>query len=48
MVLRERQGHVQAGAGIVADSDPGAEERETEAKAGAMFEALRLAGGLSR
>ena len=34
---------VQAGAGIVADSDPAAEQRETEAKAGAMFEALRMA-----
>jgi anthranilate synthase component I len=34
---------VQAGAGIVADSDPATEQRETEAKAGAMFEALRLA-----
>ena len=37
------QATVQAGAGIVADSDPTAEQRETEAKAGAMFEALRLA-----
>jgi anthranilate synthase component 1 len=37
------QATVQAGAGIVADSDPAAEQRETEAKAGAMFEALRLA-----
>jgi anthranilate synthase component 1 len=35
---------LQAGAGIVADSDPAAEEAETEAKAGAMREALRLAG----
>jgi anthranilate synthase component 1 len=34
---------VQAGAGIVADSDPLAEQHETEAKAGAMLEALRLA-----
>ncbi|MCM2256985.1 MAG: anthranilate synthase component I family protein [Vicinamibacteria bacterium] len=37
---------VQAGAGIVADSDPAAEQRETEAKAGAMMDALRLAGTL--
>jgi anthranilate synthase component 1 len=37
---------VQAGAGIVADSDPAAEERETEAKAGAMLAALRLASTL--
>jgi anthranilate synthase component 1 len=36
---------VQAGAGIVADSDPTAEQRETEAKSGAMFEALRMAAG---
>ncbi|MFN2616210.1 MAG: anthranilate synthase component I [Thermoleophilaceae bacterium] len=35
--------HVQAGGGIVADSDPGYEVRETEAKAGAVFEAVRLA-----
>ncbi|HSD29380.1 MAG TPA: anthranilate synthase component I family protein, partial [Vicinamibacteria bacterium] len=38
---------LQAGAGIVADSDPSAEERETSAKAGALFEALRLAGRLA-
>jgi anthranilate synthase component 1 len=38
---------IQAGAGIVADSDPEAERRETEAKAGAMLEALRLAGSLA-
>ena len=37
---------VQAGAGIVADSDPAAEERETEAKAAAMLEALALAEAL--
>jgi len=40
--------HVQAGAGIVADSDPQAEQRECEAKAGALFaaarEAVRVAG----
>jgi anthranilate synthase component 1 len=47
VVLRGGQAFVQAGAGIVADSDPAAEERETEAKAGAVFEALRLAGGLA-
>ena len=38
---------LQAGAGIVADSDPGCEERETEAKAQALFEALKVAGGLA-
>ena len=40
--------HVQAGAGIVADSDPAYEQRECEAKAGALFaaarEAMRQAG----
>jgi anthranilate synthase component 1 len=38
---------LQAGAGIVADSDPLAETRETEAKAGAMIEALSLAQRLA-
>ncbi|WP_174280206.1 anthranilate synthase component I family protein, partial [Sphingomonas bacterium] len=33
--------HVQAGAGIVADSVPAAEQRECEAKAGAMLAAAR-------
>jgi len=46
VVIHEGKAYVQAGAGIVADSDPAAEERETDAKAGAVFEALRLAGGL--
>jgi anthranilate synthase component 1 len=35
--------HVQAGAGIVADSDPEYEVRETEAKAQAVFKAIALA-----
>jgi anthranilate synthase component I len=35
--------HVQAGAGIVADSDPSYEQRECEAKAGALFAAAREA-----
>jgi anthranilate synthase component I len=47
-VLKDGVLHVQAGAGIVADSDPAAEQRECEAKAGALFaaarEALRVAG----
>jgi anthranilate synthase component I len=38
---------LQAGAGIVADSDPSREAQEAEAKAGALFEALRLAGRLA-
>ncbi|MEL7719193.1 chorismate-binding protein [Citromicrobium bathyomarinum] len=40
--------HVTAGAGIVADSDPASEQRECEAKAGALLaaarEAVRVAG----
>ena len=43
LVLREGRALVQAGGGIVADSDPMTEQRETEAKAGAMLAALRLA-----
>ena len=35
--------HVQAGGGIVADSDPAYEVRESEAKAGAVMDAIRLA-----
>src|SRR6266571_5345987 len=46
LIMQAGQVTLQAGAGIVADSDPAYEERETEAKAGALFEALRLAGGL--
>jgi anthranilate synthase component 1 len=34
---------IQAGAGIVADSDPAAEEAETRAKAKALFRAIDLA-----
>ena len=47
-VVKDGVMHVQAGAGIVADSDPAYEQRECEAKAGALMaaarEALRLAG----
>ena len=46
VLLEGGRATVQAGAGIVADSDPEAERRETEAKAGAMLEAVRLAGSL--
>jgi anthranilate synthase component 1 len=35
--------HVQAGAGIVADSDPAYEQRECEAKAAALLAAAREA-----
>lgn len=47
-VVKDGVMHVQAGAGIVADSDPTYEQRECEAKAGALFaaarEAVRVAG----
>lgn len=47
-VLKDGVMHVQAGAGIVADSDPDYEQRECEAKSGALFaaarEAIRVAG----
>jgi anthranilate synthase component 1 len=42
-LVRDGQAFVQAGAGIVADSDPAYETRESAAKAGAVFEAVRLA-----
>ena len=47
LVLRSGKATLQAGAGIVADSDPAYEERETVAKAQALFEALRVAGDLA-
>jgi anthranilate synthase component 1 len=47
-VLKDGIMHVQAGAGIVADSNPEYEQRECEAKAGALIaaarEAIRVAG----
>jgi anthranilate synthase component I len=46
VVMEGGQAVVQAGAGIVADSDPENERREMEAKAAAMREALRLARSL--
>ena len=42
-ILREGVAHIAAGAGIVADSDPAAEDRECQAKAGAALHAVRLA-----
>jgi anthranilate synthase component I len=42
-LVKDGRVHVQAGAGIVADSEPSYEVRETEAKAGAVLEAIRLA-----
>ena len=47
LLLKGGKATLQAGAGIVADSDPASEERETEAKAQALFEALNVAGGLA-
>lgn len=47
-VVKDGVMHVQAGAGIVADSNPEYEQRECEAKAGALIaaarEAIRVAG----
>ena len=42
-VFKDGRMHVQAGGGIVADSDPDYEVRETEAKAGAVWAAVALA-----
>ncbi len=43
MVLKGHTAYVQAGAGIVADSDPAREFEETENKARALREAMRIA-----
>ena len=47
-IVQDGTMYAQAGAGIVADSDPAYEQRECEAKAGALFaaarEAVKLAG----
>jgi anthranilate synthase component I len=47
-IVKDSMLHVQAGAGIVADSDPAYEQAECEAKAGALLaaarEAVRVAG----
>ncbi len=45
MTVRDGRVSVQAGAGIVADSDPQREFEETGHKARALLEAVRLAGG---
>jgi anthranilate synthase component I len=44
-LVKDGRVHLQAGGGIVADSDPAYEVRETEAKAGAVMDAIRLACG---
>jgi anthranilate synthase component I len=43
VVVKDDVAYLQAGAGVVADSDPAYEYRETLAKVGAMFEAITLA-----
>jgi len=43
VVIKGRQAYIQAGAGIVADSDPEREYDETCNKAGAMMKAIELA-----
>ncbi|MGH9465403.1 MAG: anthranilate synthase component I family protein, partial [Thermoanaerobaculia bacterium] len=47
LVVRDGEVSVTAGAGIVADSDPAAEERETESKAAALLAAVALARALA-
>ena len=47
-VVKDGTLHVQAGAGIVADSDPEYELRECEAKAGALIAAAREAARVAR
>jgi anthranilate synthase component 1 len=42
-LVKDGRVHAQAGAGIVADSDPAYEVRETEVKADAVFRAVELA-----
>ncbi len=44
-LVKDGRVHVQAGGGIVVDSDADYEVRETEAKAGAVFAAIELACG---
>ncbi len=48
LVVRPEETSVTAGAGIVADSDPASEERETESKAAAMLAAVGLAEALEQ
>jgi anthranilate synthase component 1 len=43
VVVKDGIAHVQAGAGVVADSDPAYEHRESVAKAEAVFKAIELA-----
>lgn len=45
MVITNGRVHIQAGAGVVADSDPASEEQETRNKAAALMRAVELAAG---
>ena len=45
-LIKDGTGHVQAGAGIVADSVPSTEAQETRDKAAAMIRAISLASRL--
>ena len=45
-VIRNHVAHVQAGAGVVADSDPAAEDAECQAKAAAIVRAIATASTL--
>ena len=47
-VLRDGMAYVQAGAGVVADSDPVSEDAECKAKAAAVLRAIALAETLTR
>ena len=47
IVLKDGVAHVQAGAGIVADSVPASEEQETRNKAGAVLAAIRAADDIT-
>ena len=47
-VIKDGHAYVQAGAGIVADSDPVSEEQETRNKAGAVLAAVRAASAWER
>jgi anthranilate synthase component 1 len=42
-LLKDGQVHIQAGAGVVADSVPAAEYQETVNKAAALFKAVAMA-----
>ena len=43
VVVKDGIAHVQAGGGIVADTDPATEVAETHAKSRAVFRAMELA-----